>query len=95
MQRRPKIVSSITTMDTAYLTVVANKIYIVDQEALAREILEMCRENAFDDIKLTTEDKAYPHTLYISVYQNESQLNEGKELLSIKYVPAEESMKVL
>lgn len=91
VQQKPKIVSCITTMDTAYLTVLARGSCLEDKETVAQEIIESCRKNAFENIVLVSDKAEYPRSLYISVYKNEKQLKEGKEWMSIRYIPRDEA----
>lgn len=80
----PKIVSSITTMETAYLSIVVDPREVKDVEKLKEKILQMCREDSFENIKLHAEDKAMAKRLYISVYTSMNNLENGIVSLIIK-----------
>lgn len=95
MEQKPKVVSSITTMDTTYLTVLVNGGYFATKEAVAQEIVEMCKENAFEDIKILTRTGEDPRTFYITVYRSRRRMNEGKAWMTIRYNMLEESKKLL
>ena len=93
--QKPKIVSCITTMDTAYLTVIANGHFFSDKNKFALEIVEMCKENTFDDIKLSTQSGIYPSKLYITVYRRKEQMDGGSVWMTIVYNSSENAIKVL
>lgn len=81
---KPKLVSSITTLDTAYLTILVDKIEIKNVKKLEEKLLQMCREDSFENIKLQTSDKAMPKKLYISVYVSQYDLESGNVYMTIK-----------
>lgn len=91
VQKKPKLVSSITSLDTAYLTILVEQWFAGNKEETAKEIVEMCRQNAFTNIRLISEGKDYPRTLFISVYKTEKQMKRGSLWMSIKYVRKDES----
>lgn len=95
MRQKPKVVSSITTMDTIYMTVLANGRYFAAKEAVAQEVVEMCKEVAFEDIKLSAESGEEAKIFYITVYRNQWQLDAGKAWITIRYNMAEETMNLL
>ena len=82
--QKPKLISSITTLDTAYLTILVDQKGLKDVENLEKEIIQMCRTNAFENIKLETEDKQMAQRLYISVYLSKKDLENGTPYLTIK-----------
>lgn len=81
---KPRIVSCITAMDTAYITVLVPKwdTYNVDQ--LKQELIQLCLEDGFAQMKLAAEDKPMAERFYISVYTSARNLDEGKEFLYFK-----------
>ena len=66
---KPRIVSSITTMDTAYITVLVPRWNIYNVEQLKEKLIQMCLEDEFLEIKLTSE----------------SDLTKGKEFMNLKW----------
>ena len=82
--QKPRIISSITTFDTAYLTILVDKFETRNIEKLKAKILQMCREDDFESIKLQTEDKPRAKKFYISVYNNKKDLERGIPFLTIK-----------
>lgn len=55
--KEPKLVSSIVSMDTAYLTVLADEREVRDEEKFREKIYKMCLEDDFGEIKLWTEKR--------------------------------------
>lgn len=85
MPQKPKLVSSITTLDTAYLTILVNKRETKNVEKLEEKLLQMCREDDFDNIKLHTEDKPAAKKWHISVYSSQRDLEKGNRCLTITH----------
>lgn len=83
--KKPKLISSITTKDTAYLTILVDKREANDPQKLRDELLEMCKADAFETIKLNTEDKPLAKRLHISVYTSWNDLEIGNVCLTIKH----------
>lgn len=82
--QKPRIISSITTFDTAYLTILVDKKEMKNIEKLEAKILQMCREDAFENIKLQTEDKPMVQNFCISVYTSKKDLEKGIPFFTIK-----------
>lgn len=53
------------------LTVVANKLFIIDKQRFAEEMIERCIDNNFHDIKFSYDMMGYPNRLQFNVYLNE------------------------
>ena len=51
-------------------TVVANKLFIIDKQRFAEEMIERCIDNDFHDIKFSYDMMGYPNRLQINVYLN-------------------------
>lgn len=94
MLQRPKLVSSITTMDTAYLTILVDETKINNLEKLKKRIIELCANDGFEGIKLQTEDRTPAKKYYISVYVSENDLKEGKEYLTFSFQRDEQSLNL-
>lgn len=84
MPQRPKIISSITTLDTAYLTILVDKSETGNIKKLEEKLLQMCKEDSFENIKLQTEDKPLEKKLHISVYTSNYALKKGIPYLIIE-----------
>lgn len=82
--QRPRLISSITTMETAYLTILVDEAEITDLEKLKKKIIHLCKIDGFQEIKLQTEDRVPAKRYYISIYISENDLKEGKEYLTFK-----------
>lgn len=53
------------------LTVVANKLFIIDKQRFAEEMIERSIDNNFHDIKFSYDMMGYPNRLQFNVYLNE------------------------
>lgn len=67
----------ISTMNTASgncydmdLTVVANRLFIIDQEKYAEELIDRCIANNFREVKFSYDLRGYPNRLRVKVYLN-------------------------
>lgn len=83
----PDAVSSRTENRECFLDVIANADEIEDKEAFARTVIQMCRENAFRSIRLSTDLYGYPEKLEISVYLHRGDVNRQKPVMRIRYEP--------
>ena len=70
-------VKVISTMNTALgncyemdLTVAANRLFIIDQEQFAEELIDRCIVNDFHEEKFSYDVMGYPNRLRIKVYLN-------------------------
>ena len=70
-----KVTSSMNFSSDNYyemeFTVVANKLFIIDKQRFAKEMIERCIDNNFRDIKFSYDMMGYPNRLQINVYLNE------------------------
>lgn len=83
--KEPRIISNITTMDTAYLTILVDKREIKNIKKLEIKLLKMCKEDQFESMKLKTEDKELPENLHISVYASKEDLEKGQHCVTFTY----------
>lgn len=86
----PDAVSSRNENGNCFLTVVANSDEIEDKEAFARMVVEMCIQNSFESIHLSTDQRGYPERLEIKVYSSKSAVGKGKPLCLIRFEPPAE-----
>ena len=49
-------------------------------------LIELCRENAFENIKFATDVRGYPSGLYLSVYLTKKDFENSKIYMKIKYI---------
>lgn len=85
----PDAVGSTVINNDHHLTVVANSSEIEDKEEFARQIVDMCRENAFHSIKFSTDINGYPSSLDITVYLRKSDIGKKDPVCRIKYIPSD------
>ena len=83
--QKPKLVSSITTFDTAYLTILVNPFDFINVEKLEKKLVFMCKEDAFENIKLYAEDKTIPRNWNITAYSCMRDLENGENGVRIKF----------
>lgn len=93
--KKPKIVNCITTMDTAYITVLWNDRGLADKEKAAETVIELCKKNAFQELKLSEETQKNIGTYYITIYKSVRQMKRGKNWITFYYNREENSMKIL
>lgn len=91
IREKTKIVSCITTVDAAYMTVLLRGIWPADEETAAKKVIELYEKNGFANIKFSTDKEL----CYITIYQNGNQMSKGTEWFTIKYNFREKSMKIL
>lgn len=53
------------------LTIVVNKLFILDKDKFTEEMLERCIDNDFHEIKFSYDFNGYPNKIEITVYLNE------------------------
>lgn len=82
----PDVVSSISMERDQYLTVIANRAKIENKEEFAWELIEMCQNNSFHTIKLST-DSGYATSLHMNVYLWKDEVEEQQSVMEIKYEP--------
>ena len=86
----PDAVSSRTENGECFLDVIANADRIEDTEKFAWSVIQMCRENSFRSIRLSTDLYGYPERLEVNVYLHREEVNKVKPVLRIRYEPAED-----
>ncbi len=68
------------------ITIVANKIYITDQEKMAKDLVERCVENSFHEIRFSYDLQGYPNGLHITVYTNNITYKLGVVAFELLYI---------
>ena len=89
----PDAVSSRTENGECFLDVTANADRIEDTEGFARTVIQMCRENSFRSIRLSTDLYGYPERLEINVYLHREEVNKEEPVMRIRYEPAEDPVE--
>ena len=73
--RDVKVVSSMNSSSVDYyemnLTVVANRLFIIDKERFAEDLIHRCIDNDFHEMKFSYDLNGYPDKIEITVYLNE------------------------
>ena len=87
----PDAVSSRTVNGVCCLDVVADADRIEDKAEFARKVVQMCRENSFRSMRLSTDLGGYPSILEIKVYLQREDVNAVEPKFEIRYAPAEET----
>lgn len=90
----PDAVSSRNSGRECFLTVVANRDEIEDKEEFARTVVEMCIENRFESMCLSTDQEGYPSRLEIEVYRRKSEAGRGEPVCLIRFEPTEEECNI-
>ena len=83
--KKPKLVSSISSMNHEYCTIIIYKRSVQNKIELVRLLVEMCKDNDFENIKFATDVRGYPSCLSLSVYLTEKDFQKGKQYVNIRY----------
>lgn len=67
------------------ITIVANKLFIINKENFAKKLLEKCRENSFNSILFSYDINGYPNSIQIYVYTNPASKKLNKNYFTIVY----------
>ncbi len=82
--RMPEVSSSSVMSNHMSLNVVANRLFIMDKEKFAEEIVEKCRNNSFSGVKFSY-DLRIPKSLDVAIYSSRYQIQSGAPLFSFSY----------
>ena len=52
------------------ISIIANKLYIFDQEKFAECLLKRCADNSFREVRFSYDLSGYPKEMHITVYMN-------------------------
>ena len=76
--RDVRVVSSMNISSDRYyeqkLTIVANKLFILNKDKFVEEMLQRCIDNDFHEMKFSYDLNGYPDKIEITVYLNEIAL---------------------
>lgn len=75
----------ITSYQNGYeedVSIIANKLYIMDKDKFAKAVIDTFMDNSFENIKFSF-DLGYPVTLNISIYMNKWNKNEAFEICCV------------
>lgn len=82
--KKPELISTINSMNHEYCSIVIHKKYVQDKVELALVLIELCRENAFENIKFATDVRGYPSELSLSVYLTKNDFEMGNQYMSVR-----------
>lgn len=80
----PDLLSSFSINRDESLVVIANRNEIKDKEEFARQLVRMCKENAFHSIKFST-DRGYATSLDMRVYLWRDEVEDHDPVMVVKY----------
>ncbi len=80
----PDVVSSMIVNNEQYLTVVANRNEIENEEEFTKLLIKMYEENSFHSVKFSR-DMVEPERVYVKVYLWKQDIKKENPILRIKY----------
>lgn len=89
----PDALSSVVSGGTCRLTVVANTDRIEDKEVFAHKVIQMCRENSFRSLRLSTDIGGRLKELNIMVYYYREDIGSEDPVMRILYKPVTDDEK--
>ncbi len=88
VEGEPDVISSMIVNNEQYLTVVANRNKIENEEEFKKLLIRMYEENSFHSVKFSM-DLVDPEKVYMKVYRWKRDVKKEKPLLQIIYCPCE------
>ena len=82
--KQPKLVTCITTMDQAYLTILVNPLEVINVEKLEEKISWMCKNDAFETIKFRTKEREPIKCWHVTVYTSRYAMEKGVHGVTIE-----------
>ena len=89
----PDCVSSSLFNEELHLTIVANRNEIENKEVFAKEIFEMCKNNSFKSIMLSTDIQGFPEKITAEIYLWKEGISEKEPALIVEYAIMEDSQE--
>ncbi len=86
VEGEPDVISSMIVNNEQYLTVVANRNEIENEEEFKKLLLRMYEENSFHSVKFST-DLVNPERVYMKIYRWKGDIRKEEPLLQIIYCP--------
>lgn len=68
-----------------YIDIVANKLIILDEEKFAKNMVQKCNDNSFEDILFSYDIRGYPSELHLTIYKNELERRYGMIAFQVEY----------
>ena len=94
VEGEPDVINSMIVNNEQYLTVVANRNKIENEEEFTKLLIKMYEENSFHSVKFST-DLADPEKVYMKVYLRKEDIKKEKPILLIKYQSKDDSMSCM
>lgn len=88
VEGEPDVISSMIVNNEQYLTVVANRNEIENEEEFKKLLIRMYEENSFHSVKFST-DISDPEKVYMKVYRWRGDVKKEEPPLRIIYCPCE------
>lgn len=88
VEGEPDVISSMIVNNEQYLTVVANRNKIENEEEFKKLLIRMYEENSFHSVKFST-DLVDPERVYMKVYRWRGDVKKEESPLRIMYCPCE------
>ena len=88
VEGEPDVISSMIVNNEQYLTVVANRNEIENEEEFKKLLIKMYEENSFHSVKFST-DMVVPEKVYMKVYRWRGDVKKKEPPLRIIYCPCE------
>lgn len=84
VEGEPDVISSIIMNNEQYLTVVANRNKIENEEEFTKLLIKMYEENSFHSVKFST-DMVEPEKIYMKVYLWKDEVKKNQPNLGIEF----------
>ncbi len=84
VEGEPDVISSMIVNNEQYLTVVANRNKIENEEEFKKLLIRMYEENSFHSVKFST-DLVDPERVYMKIYRWKADIRKEEPLLRIHY----------
>ena len=83
--KNPELVCTIKSMSREYCSIIVHKNRLMEKTELALFLVELCRENNFDNIKFSIDVRGYPSSLSLNVYLTEKDFQIGNQYMNVRY----------
>lgn len=84
VEGEPDVISSMIVNNEQYLTVVANRNKIENEEEFTKLLIKMYEENSFHSVKFST-DMVEPEKIYMKVYLWKDEVKKNQPNLGIEF----------
>ena len=80
--------TQIESFDGGYIErvdIIANKLFIVDKEKFAKNLIKRCRKNNFKKVVFSYDINGFPNELHLTIYNNKYQRKHGESTFQVTY----------